>query len=136
MKTFKELREELNASDELNEGIVSKLLPWTTGQIDKGLHKILDKLEKMTGKHVGLVQKSSIPSAGKDRGNEFPKFKKEAEDSGAAFFIVKPFTPNAFEAALTPVLAHWHGSYRTDGFSTTVGELKEKASSAGYSVQV
>lgn len=36
----------------------------------------------------------------------------------------------------TPVLAHWHGSYRTDGFSTTVGELKEKASSAGYSVQV
>jgi len=80
MKTFKELREELNASDELNEGIVSKLLPWTTGQIDKGLHKILDKLEKMTGKHVGLVQKSSIPSAGKDRGNEFPKFKKEAED--------------------------------------------------------
>ena len=32
--------------------------------------------------------------------------KKEAEDSGAAFFIVKPFTPNAFEAALTPVLVH------------------------------
>ena len=32
--------------------------------------------------------------------------KKEAEDYGAAFFIVKPFTPNAFEAALTPVLAH------------------------------
>jgi hypothetical protein len=38
MKTFKELREELNASDELNEGIVSKLFPWTTGLIDKGLH--------------------------------------------------------------------------------------------------
>ena len=80
MKTFKELREELNASDELNEGIVSKLFPWTTGLIDKGLHKILDQIEKMTDKHVGLVQKSSIPSAGKDRGNEFPKFKKEAED--------------------------------------------------------
>ena len=80
MKTFKELREELNASDELNEGIVSKLFPWTTGLIDKGLHKILDQIEKMTDKHVGLVQKSSIPSAGKDRGNEFVKFKKEAED--------------------------------------------------------
>ena len=85
MKTFKELREDLNGSNEVNE-IVSKLFPWTTGQIDKGLHKILDKLEKMTSKHVGVVQKfgtvqrSSIPSAGKDRGNEFPKFKKEAED--------------------------------------------------------
>ena len=80
MKTFKELREDLKPYDELDEGIVSKLLPWTTGQIDKGLHKILDKLEKMTSKHVGTVQRSSIPSAGKDRGNEFPKFKKEAED--------------------------------------------------------
>lgn len=59
MKTFKELREDLKPYDELNE-IVSKLLPWTTGQIDKGLHKILDKLEKMTSKHVGFVQKSSI----------------------------------------------------------------------------
>jgi hypothetical protein len=27
----------------------------------------------------------------------------------------------------TPVLAHWHGQYRTDGFSTTVAELKAKA---------
>jgi hypothetical protein len=27
----------------------------------------------------------------------------------------------------TPVLAHWHGQYRTDGFATTVGELKAKA---------
>lgn len=35
----------------------------------------------------------------------------------------------------TPVLAHWHGSYRTDGFSTTVGELKEKALSAGYEIE-
>lgn len=35
-----------------------------------------------------------------------PEVKKEAEDAGAAFFIVKPFTANAFEAALTPVLAH------------------------------
>ncbi len=35
-----------------------------------------------------------------------PEVRKEAEDAGAAFFIVKPFTPNAFEAALTPVLAH------------------------------
>ena len=77
MKTFKELREDLNGSDELDEGIVSKTL---TGLVDKGLHKVLDKLEKMTGKHLGTVQRSSVPSAGKDRGNEFPKFKKEAED--------------------------------------------------------
>lgn len=27
----------------------------------------------------------------------------------------------------TPVLAHWHGEWRTDGFATTVGELKDKA---------
>jgi hypothetical protein len=27
----------------------------------------------------------------------------------------------------TPVLAHWHGQWRTDGFATTVGELKSKA---------
>ena len=72
MKTFKELREELNASDELNEGIF-------TGLVDKGLNKVLDKLEKMTGKHLGFVKKSTIPSAGTDRGNEYVKFKKEAE---------------------------------------------------------
>jgi ElaB/YqjD/DUF883 family membrane-anchored ribosome-binding protein len=76
MKTFKELREDLKPYDELNEGIVSKTL---TGLVDKGLHKVLDKLEKMTGKHVGFVQKSSVPSAGTDRGNEYVKFKKEAE---------------------------------------------------------
>lgn len=27
----------------------------------------------------------------------------------------------------TPVLAHWHGQYRTDGFGMTVGMLKAKA---------
>jgi hypothetical protein len=27
----------------------------------------------------------------------------------------------------TPVLAHWHGEWRTDGFATTVGELKARA---------
>ncbi len=35
-----------------------------------------------------------------------PEVKKEAQDAGAAFFIVKPFTPSSFESALTPVLAH------------------------------
>ena len=80
MKTFKELREDLNGSDELNEGIVSKML---TGLVDKGLNKVLDKLEKMTGKHLGFVQKSSVPSAGKDAANDSlrgKQFKKEAED--------------------------------------------------------
>jgi len=91
MKTFKELREDLKPYDELDEGIVSKLFPWTTGLIDKGLHKVLDKLEKMTGKHLGIVQKSNIPSAGKDPANTAlhwsadayvtgNKLKKEAED--------------------------------------------------------
>jgi hypothetical protein len=60
-------------SVELDEGIVTNL-------VDKGLNKVLDKLEKMTGKHLGFVQRSTVPSAGKDRGNEFVKFKKEAED--------------------------------------------------------
>jgi hypothetical protein len=27
----------------------------------------------------------------------------------------------------TPVLAHWHGEWRTDGFATTIAELKAKA---------
>ena len=87
MKTFKELREDLKPYDELDEGIVSKTL---TGLVDKGLHKVLDKLEKMTGKHLGFVQKSNIPSAGKDKANTAfhwsadalvtgEKLKKEAE---------------------------------------------------------
>ena len=76
-------------SVELDEGIVTKTL---TGLVDKGLNKVLDKLEKMTGKHLGLVQKSKIPSTGKDKANNVlnyigtPKFhdakklKKESED--------------------------------------------------------
>ena len=80
---------ELEESVELDEGIVTKTL---TGLVDKGLNKVLDKLEKMTGKHLGLVQKSKIPSTGKDRANNLlnyigtPKFddakklKKESED--------------------------------------------------------
>jgi hypothetical protein len=69
--------------------------------------------------------------------------------SGAEFeFTVKPASkaPATFAALLpdelrvtnhaaelfslpdaTPVLAHWHGQWRTDGFATTVGELKAKA---------
>jgi hypothetical protein len=31
----------------------------------------------------------------------------------------------------TPVLAHWHGQWRTDGFATTVGELRGKAQAFG-----
>jgi hypothetical protein len=27
--------------------------------------------------------------------------------------------------SITPVVAHWHGGSRTDGFATTVGDLKE-----------
>ena len=27
----------------------------------------------------------------------------------------------------TPVVANWHGQWRTDAFSTSVGELREKA---------
>ena len=27
----------------------------------------------------------------------------------------------------TPVIAHWHGQYRTDAFLSTVGELRQKA---------
>jgi len=78
-----------NESVELDEGIVTKTL---TGLVDKGLNKVLDKLEKMTGKHLGLVQKSKIPSTGKDKANNVlnyigtPKFhdakklKKDSED--------------------------------------------------------
>ncbi|MCA9033621.1 MAG: response regulator [Planctomycetaceae bacterium] len=31
--------------------------------------------------------------------------RKEAEDAGASFLVTKPFTPNSFEAAISPVLA-------------------------------
>jgi hypothetical protein len=31
----------------------------------------------------------------------------------------------------TPVLAHWHGQWRTEGFATTIGELKAKAREFG-----
>jgi len=61
---------------ELEEGIVTNL-------VDKGLNKVLDKLEKMTGKHLGFVKKSTVPSAGKDAANDSlrgDQFKKEAED--------------------------------------------------------
>ena len=64
----------------IEEGAISKKL---TGLVDKGLNKILDKLEKMTGKHLGFVQRSTVPSAGKDAANDSlrgKQFKKEAED--------------------------------------------------------
>jgi hypothetical protein len=64
----------------IEEGAISKKL---TGLVDKGLNKVLDKLEKMTGKHLGFVQKSTVPSAGKDAANDSlrgKQFKKEAED--------------------------------------------------------
>ena len=80
MKTFKELREDLNGSDELNEGYVEQKL---VGLIDKGISKVLDKIEKITGKHLGFVQKSTVPSSGKDSANDSlrgDQFKKEAED--------------------------------------------------------
>jgi hypothetical protein len=31
----------------------------------------------------------------------------------------------------TPVVAHWHGQYRTDGFALTVGELRLLAKEQG-----
>lgn len=34
-----------------------------------------------------------------------PEVRKEAEEAGAAFLVTKPFTPNSFEAAISPVLA-------------------------------
>lgn len=34
-----------------------------------------------------------------------PAIRKEAEEAGAAFLIVKPFTPNSLEAAIGPALA-------------------------------
>lgn len=27
----------------------------------------------------------------------------------------------------TPVIANWHGNHRTDAFSTTIGELRQRA---------
>jgi hypothetical protein len=31
----------------------------------------------------------------------------------------------------TPVIAHWHGQYRTEAFLSTVGELKRKSKTLG-----
>jgi two-component system chemotaxis response regulator CheY len=43
---------------------------------------------------LGLVTSQSSPQA-----------EQEARDAGAAFILTKPFTPEAFKAALEPVLA-------------------------------
>jgi hypothetical protein len=31
----------------------------------------------------------------------------------------------------TPAIAHWHGQYRTEGFLSTVGDLKKKSKTLG-----
>jgi hypothetical protein len=85
-----------------------------------------------------------------------PKIVGDVRPGGEFKFVAKPHcaAPSTFAALLpgelrvtryanslftlpddTPVLAHWHGNWRTDGFATTVGELKKKAKEefAGHS---
>ena len=41
--------------------------------------------------------------------------------------VTRRFTNLAKLPPDTPVVAHWHGQYRTEAFVTTVGELLAKA---------
>jgi hypothetical protein len=41
--------------------------------------------------------------------------------------ITRKFTALCRYPDKTPVIANWHGAHRTDGFLTTIGELKKKA---------
>ena len=42
-------------------------------------------------------------------------------------FVTRHFTAIETLPPETPVIAHWHGQYRTDAFLTTVGDLVAKA---------
>ena len=41
--------------------------------------------------------------------------------------VTRRFTSLEMLPPETPVIAHWHGEWRTDAFPSTVGELKAKA---------
>ena len=68
-------------------------------------------------------------------GSEFQFEKKAshmADSTFAAFtkgevIVTRRFTELCHLPDTTAVLAHWHGCYRTEGFATTIGELKSIA---------
>lgn len=72
-------------------------------------------------------------------GNEFQFEKKAshmASSTFAAFTDKEVIVTRRFMDLCTPpddmsVLAHWHGNYRTEGFASTVGELKSIAEAQG-----
>ena len=47
-------------------------------------------------------------------------------------FVTRRFSNIANLPSQTKVIAHWHGKYRTEGFSSTVGKLKAKLAKNGY----
>ena len=75
-------------------------------------------------------------------GDEFKFTNKPGNLANALFiainnyevFATRDFTELARFPDKTPVIANWHGARRTDGFLTTVGELKKKT--AQYVVPV
>jgi hypothetical protein len=68
-------------------------------------------------------------------GHEFELTAKPTSKSKATFIVALPGELRVTRRLSdildlpdnTPVIAHWHGQHRTDGFATTVGELKQKA---------
>lgn len=68
-------------------------------------------------------------------GSEF-RFEKKPENAAQATFIIINDNGDLYVTRYVtelinlredlPVIANWHGARRTDSFSTTVGELKEK----------
>ena len=85
---------------------------------------------------------AQAPITGEVRpGSEF-RFENKPSNAAAATFaalvdgrlVVTRYAAHLFHLPDdTPVLAHWHGQWRTDGFATTVGELKAKAREFGAS---
>ena len=72
-------------------------------------------------------------------GGEFEFTNKPGNMASALFIAVtddgivatRTFTTLVRYPDKTPVIANWHGQHRTDGFLTTVGELKKKATKYG-----
>jgi hypothetical protein len=84
----------------------------------------------------------SLPIEGRSGlrpGAEFKFTSKPSTMAASTFTAITPervivtrtFTDIAKLPPDTPVIAHWHGQYRTEAFSSTVGELAAKATEWG-----
>jgi len=84
----------------------------------------------------------TISGPGVRAGDQFEFILKPSRKSASTFAAITPTGVIVTNRATdlwelpdyTPVLAHWHGHWRTDGFAMTVGLLKAKAAAFGVRV--